>query len=823
MADMANLTLAQVYPRPGWEYQLNCCGNPDCGNYGIDPDFSLASPRGRNAPQERERLARISNAFAIGLGSYEMKGGDAKDARTSTVYEYQAQPFDWTDGRKLTCQHVLDDDVCGFGFSLLTDQNLEEEIRRLVNQNGVLDGAACRACGRRYLAAPWEFVLNGRNEPKAGNKRKSDGARSVRVMHRRCEGKPGARFTVSLPHVRQRKTSDNQKILRALSNSAGIHDIQRVLAGMEDGERCGMSRIYNRIFWLEGQLLAYETEQLARWKEEREAEGKPIVHRLCHDDIVLGVNWQTDTDRKITPLNCSITADADSGYVYRIDIDFDPRVEPVALFRDAYLDDQGIPKDLRWEYTAGDGTTFTHPRFHFQRPTGRLDEHAFFAACLNHLGVFRETKGRRVVGIDKAARKVARDMLDAQLEAEMDLIKTIYYGWFDLKKVEREHRASFSGVTVQQVYTKAAHFAALKGTLPKGEICLITEQEGTLVRTIPHIFRSEIDADSFTWLIVGFDKEAKKPQIEDRTRTYRKALRAHRDAMIAAGRTEPTEEEVGLDYVRAKMSTIYRETPHGQRPWPGSSFQSSAYPHVWIKSPVQAAGETEKTVGFPILKRSARQALKQYDFKEEVQGPWLRSLIADEVWRATLQAVSTFMNSLRERLSPAARSGVGGARSGGSYVQGAMFNPRVLIAILNIFRIQYNFFEARTYVAPWNGEKELRPTVSSMAEVRVPGRDQHVTVYKRRSHKPRRLTPAMRHGIWPAAEGDAETPNLMKVLYYPWLYARTPLWKKFTTSGIDLRRKAATADARRRNRRPSAVEPKPPGRNARSPIPPGAG
>jgi len=100
-------------------------------------------------------------------------------------------------------------------------------------------------------------------------------------------------------------------------------------------------------------------------------------------------------------------------------------------------------------------------------------------------------------------------------------------------------------------------------------------------------------------------------------------------------------------------------------------------PHVRIKSPVQAAGETEKTVGLPTLKRSARQALKQHDFKEEIDAPRL--------------------------------------------------------------------------------------------------------------------------------------------------YARTPLWKKFTTSGIDLRRKVATADARRRNRRLSAVDPNPPGRNARSPIPPGAG
>jgi hypothetical protein len=185
-----------------------------------------------------------------------------------------------------------------------------------------------------------------------------------------------------------------------------------------------------------------------------------------------------------------------------------------------------------------------------------------------------------------------------------------------------------------------------------------------------------------------------------------------------------------------------------------------------VALPIRMSGSSlRQVVGFPILKRS--------DFDEEVGDPWLRARIAEEVWRATLQPVSTFM-------TPCA-SDVPGRAEPGAAVQGAMFNPRVLVAILNIFRIQYNFFEPRTYVAPYD---------PSTAQVRIPGRDQRVTVYKRRRHKPRRLTPAMRHGIWPAAEGDAEIPNLMKVLYYPWLYARTPLWQKFTSTG-------ATCGARR--------------------------
>jgi hypothetical protein len=803
-----NIPLEQLYPRPGWDYQLNCCGNPDCGNFGTEPDLSFERPKGRNAPQQRAAMNRMSNAFAVGRGVYKLAGASTavKDRRLSRAFEYETTHFAWSDERTVRCQHQLESDVCDYGFTLLSDQHLADEIARLETYNGVLDGPCCGACGRRYLDAPDEFLLNGVNRATAPDEgpaaRDDHPTEAVRLIHRPCRGRAGARFTVSLPHARQRKSSDNQKILRGLVNSTGIQDLRRIIGGTEPGEQCGIDRLYRRIFWLEAVLLAFERAQIAQWKARVEAKGEPVVHRMSHDDIVLGVNWQSDTDRRITPLNCSVSADADSGYVYRIDVDFDPRVGPMDVFRDAYTDGNGDFKNLRGEYAYRDGTAFTHPLFHFQRPTGRLDEHAFFAACLNQLGVFRETKAKRVVGVSKEARKAARDELDERLKAEMERVELIYRRWFDLKQVEREYRASFSGVTVRQIYTKAAHFAALKGSLPRGEICLMTEQEGTLARSLPHMFRQEIEEDRFTWLVVSFDKEAKKPQIEDRTKIFRTALRAHMDAMGGG----PAYEDGCLDFIRQNMRTAFHNSQGGQRPWPISNFHGPAFPQIWVHSPIQASGETNKVVGFPVLPRRTRTALKQHYFTDEITTDWLRDEIGELVWRATLQPASTFMNSLRERLSLAARAGSGGARSGGSFVQGAMFNPRVLIAILNIFRIHYNFFELRTYVAPWNVERELKDADPATFSVRIPGADERVPVYKRRSRKPRRTTPAIRHGIQVSRKEDPRPPRLAKVLYEPWLFHDTPLWIKFRTKGIDLRRKAPVATARRARARPRAEE-----------------
>ena len=69
------------------------------------------------------------------------------------------------------------------------------------------------------------------------------------------------------------------------------------------GRSCGMSRVYDRIFWLERALLAFERQQLRRWRERMERSGETVRHHLAHDDIVLSVNWETSEERRITSSN----------------------------------------------------------------------------------------------------------------------------------------------------------------------------------------------------------------------------------------------------------------------------------------------------------------------------------------------------------------------------------------------------------------------------------------------------------------------------------------------------------------------------------------
>jgi hypothetical protein len=255
----------------------------------------------------------------------------------------RGDPHAWEDGRSLICRHQRGIGECRVGTIILSNAHFAEERRRLAWSSGILEGPHCGACGRRYLDAPEEFLFSGVQEPRPKNRAKP----GVRLIHRPCRGKPGARFTVSVEHGRQKDRRDNLRILAQIVNGAGINDMWRLLAPASGGRSVSIKRIYDRIFWLQRVLLAYEAAQLKLWRARLAAEGTFRHTRIAHDDVVLGVNWETSADRRITALNCSVSADIASGYVFRIDVDFDPGVDPVAYVKEVYLGATGRTPALR--------------------------------------------------------------------------------------------------------------------------------------------------------------------------------------------------------------------------------------------------------------------------------------------------------------------------------------------------------------------------------------------------------------------------------------------------------------------------------------------
>lgn len=108
---------------------------------------------------------------------------------------------------------------------------------------------------------------------------------------------------------RQKDWSENPEMVRHFVNGAGIDDLNRVLIPASGPSRVGPTTIHGRIFWLERVLLACKRAQLKAWRDGIAGRGEERHTRIAHDDVVLGVIWETSADRRITALNCAFGAD----------------------------------------------------------------------------------------------------------------------------------------------------------------------------------------------------------------------------------------------------------------------------------------------------------------------------------------------------------------------------------------------------------------------------------------------------------------------------------------------------------------------------------
>lgn len=775
------LSLKALYPQPTPEINLNTCGDVGCGNYGVAPNFLLPVFKGNGAAQ-RKLLASVKlPALATGLGSYTLNGDD-KNPRVSQAFEYQNDPRAWDDGREMICHHQRGNGECGISFNVLSNDHLLDEIDRLHTQNGLLEGPVCGQCGTRYLDRPEEFIFNGTHgklTPER-NRRKEKPA-GFRIIHKPCKGKPGARISATLDHQGQKKQHDNVRLLRALVNGSSINDLRRLLSDPDTGKKCGVSRIYSRIFWLEKTMLAFERAKLQEWKAREEASERFTHMRIAHDDVVISVNWESRQDRRLTSLNCSVSADIRSGYVFRIDANFDSRVDPASFFEREYLDENDQPINLRQHYTRANGTVVSAPKLHFQRPSGRFDEAAFFASAEGSWRVFSD-RVERAYEHDIAAGLALPPAIQQKLVDARDrraLLDTVREGYFGFSEVDRDFRGSFKGIVVKPTYTKAAHLACLRDMLPYGKITLIGEREAAMIRVVPHIFRDMIQADSFEWFVLAFDKDASTPKTQSRIKKFEEAFKLFADQeMITAGEEIPRYELLRRFCSRHLEPALNRDQQGNALPFASANFNSAQFPQFWAMSPVQHFGETEKKVGFPIIREKYRRKLRSSGFDEDITDTDLRDALARRILNTTIQPVSAFMNSLRTRTSSIERAGGKSARDGPSYINGAVFNPAVLVAMLNIYRVYYNWFEPRQYVGPGSAGSGTKSVEMGLSSVRVPGSSEVVQVPKRRTTNPVMRTPAMRLG---ADRQKNKAPDPRRVLYRPWLFHGTPLWRKFET------------------------------------------
>lgn len=93
MQSLPNLTLAQIYPRVSGDTNLNCCGDPDCRNYGIEPAPTKHSFVGRGAAEKRLRAAMSDPPIPKGFGHYNiMSDSDEASHSETDAFEFEDNP-----------------------------------------------------------------------------------------------------------------------------------------------------------------------------------------------------------------------------------------------------------------------------------------------------------------------------------------------------------------------------------------------------------------------------------------------------------------------------------------------------------------------------------------------------------------------------------------------------------------------------------------------------------------------------------------------------------------------------------------------------------
>ncbi|MCR9222055.1 MAG: hypothetical protein NXI21_17665 [Alphaproteobacteria bacterium] len=619
---------------------------------------------------------------------------------------------------------------------------------------------------------PPSFVFDGRH------------GKGVKLIHR-CEGDGGktSRFTYTPAFARQRKSADNRTILTGLANGTGFNDIIRIITAAR-GRGISVQRLYDRIFWMERVLLAYEQAQLFEWRRRTEVGSAAKRHVIAHDTLDLLVNWETSEDTRNTVVQAHASADVESGFIFRLDCTFDGDVDPLKFFEEKISPRGGVR--LSKIYRQKSGRTFRRPLMSFQRPTARFHEHLFYASALHQIAIFREREVRTIVDPDRRAH------LMEMANRKYARVRRIYREYYNIKRSERDYRSPFQGAIISSVYSLAAHFAALREELGPGDYTLYTDANGTLVRFLPLIFRREIELDKFRWIVTHLpEKNLSKGERGQRVNQYRKRFRDWFRSKGLTGRM--------LDHRKAFIADAMVEEKSISTSFGGPGYASAR----WFSSPVSTFYEPAKIVGIAMGPKWFRDYAKREgdvldilpasspSAHERMEERRLRAFVSGALDTATLQPVDTFFNSIRARLSPTDRSSHGGGSMSGTYIQGNLFNPRVLVALLNIYRVHYNFLELRQFETDTIEKAEAMESAPMRRRMaRVPWSDERVEAFSPQRAKIVKLTPAMRHGIHQVRPGEEpKAPDIIHVLSQPWEVYGTRLYEKLTEKRTDLRRR----------------------------------
>lgn len=439
----------------------------------------------------------------------------------------------------------------------------------------------------------------------------------------------GKAFSVSERSTsRQRVPYKNKQVLMLLVNKVPFKRICELTD-------ITISTLYRKLEFIRGQCLAYAAAQERRLKDL-------VLPRLYlssdRQDYV--ANWTQWQDQRNVVMHAVGTADNDSSYVFGMQLNFDPDLDAPKVNQDAKAcGDYGLPQPYR--------------------------AHARLWLMPDYVASVKASHKERERKRTKAAKGIPESALIGQIEDEYEASEERD----DIEDSELKGSAEKlpgRGMQVHEQYTLYAHFSHLRRLLGNSvdKLRFFLDQDSGIRAACLSAFHREITARRADAFYVRIVKEITVKERRARITESRNAFKKMETLLSKNPKKTPEPWQVELVMTLLEMR---RTRTLGK------------WKDRWVMHPFPDASEPEKAMCLLT------------DFQDDTEKRYSHKHMANLYRKASLRGIDRFFMLVRRRLSLLERPFGTAGRGGRTWYAYSPYQPENAAALLDIFRVFYNF------------------------------------------------------------------------------------------------------------------------------------
>lgn len=563
-------------PAPFDGINVNFCKNPKCANFGV--------------PESPNRGRRPS-------------GGLFQPGDYNLVASGKGKPI-------LKCM------LCGEGMPMRSNQGIQEELTRVMAYLAPHDGPSCPTEGCAMFSVPAAL---------AGGAYVQRGLTAAGTQRYRCNICKKTFSGTGKSTKRQRMPHKNRDVFALLISQMAL----RKLAWFTQLDR---QTVYSKMAFTYRQCQAFSAD-----RERKLLNGMALPKLyLATDRQTLLVNWSQRKDRRNIMLHAIATADLKSGYVFGMDLNFDPSLNLADV--EAEATKHGDPEKAQ-AYRR-------YARLWLQ------GDYANAVAATAERKAAKKPKG--AYHDDQLAADIRDEYVDAGVRDDVE----------EVVGLGKDEKLPNTGVEVRNQYTVYAHFLMLErmlGHAPKIR-CYLDQDSGFRAGFMAAFHKQIKERRADGWFV----RVMKETTIDQKDAAVSRAKKRFQEMQAA----NPTLDRLAVE-VLMTLEEMERMSPIGQ------------WDDRWLTHPVPNKAEPDKRlcwltdIGLPRgegddLVDEQRHAARLY-------------------LKGSLHAVDRFFMQVRRGVRLAERPISSATTQGRTWSGYAAYQPRNLAMVLSIYKTAYNY------------------------------------------------------------------------------------------------------------------------------------